>query len=143
MTEYKVLAIDPGTAKCGVAVVSAPLDGSMHVCSRNVVQVGDIAAAVEPVVRDGVDAVVVGGGTGSKAIIGMLERSFPKLGILVVDEHGSTERARERYWHENPPRGWRRLVPRGLLTPPECYDDYAAVLLAEMVLAEMRSGARA
>ncbi|MES4792307.1 MAG: resolvase, partial [Chloroflexota bacterium] len=29
-----------------------------------------------------------------------------------------------------PPRGWRRLAPRGLLTPPTPLDGWAAAVLA-------------
>jgi hypothetical protein len=82
--------------------------------------------------------IVVGGGTGSKAVVDRLASSFPGVNVLVVEEAHTTERARRRYWVENPPRGWRRFVPRGMLTPPEPYDDLAAVLLAETVLAELQ-----
>jgi hypothetical protein len=140
MTTCKVLAIDPGTSKCGVAVVGSSEDGSVKVSWRKVVQVSALGEAIRPAVDEGISTIVVGGGTGSKPIVKMLGESYPDVGILVVDEHGSSERARVRYWMENPPRGWRKLVPRGMLTPPESCDDYAAVLLAEAVLVEMRAG---
>jgi len=47
----------------------------------------------------------------------------------------TTIRARARYFAANPPRGWRRIVPRGMLLPPRPIDDFAAVLIAERFLA--------
>ena len=44
-------------------------------------------------------------------------------------------RARELYFREHPPRGWRRLVPTGLQLPPVPVDDYAAILIARRFLA--------
>jgi hypothetical protein len=47
-----------------------------------------------------------------------------------VNERDSTLEARDLYWKEVPPRGWRRLVPLSLQVPPEPIDDFAAVVLA-------------
>jgi hypothetical protein len=54
--------------------------------------------------------------------------------IVLVDEKGTSLLARERYLKENPPAGWRRLLPSGMQIPKEPYDDYAALLLAERYL---------
>lgn len=132
----RVVSVDPGTEKCGVARVVTE-DGNVQVECREVVQTELICTAVARLLDSATDALVVGNGTGSKPVVKALEAAFPQTAILVVNERGTSERARERYWVENPPRGWRRLVPRGLLSPPEPYDDLAAVLLAEHVLAEM------
>jgi len=125
-----VLAIDPGRAKCGLAVVSR----DEGVLARTIVGLADLAdtarllaARFEP------QAVVVGGGTGA-AVVTAAICSLP-IPVHVVDERLTTRNARARYFHDNPPRGWRRLVPKGLLVPAEPYDDYAAVLLAEQFLA--------
>jgi hypothetical protein len=59
---------------------------------------------------------------------------------VLVDEHRSSEQGRRRYFRDNPPRGWRRLLPVGLQTPPRAYDDYVAVILAERYLASRVSG---
>ena len=52
----------------------------------------------------------------------------------MVDERATTLLARRRYFDANPPRGWKRLVPRGMLLPPRPIDDFAAVLIAERLL---------
>jgi hypothetical protein len=77
--------------------------------------------------------VVVGDQTGSKHALDLL-RALP-VRIERAVEHGSTLVARQRYFHDHPPKGWRRLIPRSLQVPPVPYDDYAAVVLAEAYLA--------
>lgn len=125
-----VLAVDPGRARCGVAVCEP---GKVH--SRAVVS----CEALPALVRDwqsryAVTDVVVGNRTASASVIALLADAGVTP-VEVVEEGGTTLRARARYFDDHPPRGWRRLVPRTLQTPPEPYDDYAAVLLAEAALA--------
>ena len=131
-----VLAIDPGRAKCGVAVVSR----DNGVLARAVVPPDDLSATLRLLAaRFEAQAVVVGSGTGSGEIGDVAaEVSLPRH---TLDERFSTQKARARYFQDNPPRGWRRLVPRGLLLPPVPYDDYAAVLLAEEFFRRQRLGA--
>jgi len=78
--------------------------------------------------------VIVGGGTTSQKLVTTLREALPSIGILVVDEKDTSLQARERYWEHNPRRGWRRLLPASLQTPPEPVDDFVAVILAERVL---------
>jgi RNase H-fold protein (predicted Holliday junction resolvase) len=85
--------------------------------------------------RYGVTEVVIGNRTASRDVARTLEGVLG-VPLRAVDEQGTTLRARARYFAEHPPRGWRRLVPKSLQTPPEPYDDYAAVLLAEAALRE-------
>ena len=67
-------------------------------------------------------------GTNNKAIGAVLRELYSDLSPELVGEAYSTEEARSLYWQENPPKGWRRLVPLGLLVPPEPLDAYAAVV---------------
>jgi RNase H-fold protein (predicted Holliday junction resolvase) len=130
-----VLAVDPGTDKCGIAVARVEDDQPVQVLDRKVVQIGRLADTVaEMVEQTQPDVLVVGGGTGSRAVVRAIEARLPESGILVVDEKHSTERAQRRYWELTPRRGWRRFVPKGLLSPPEPIDDIAALVLAEDVL---------
>jgi hypothetical protein len=73
-------------------------------------------------------AVALGSGTNVRA----LQESLKSLGvpIHIIDETDTTYRARALYFEENPPRGWRRLIPLGLQVPPRPIDDYAALLIA-------------
>jgi RNase H-fold protein (predicted Holliday junction resolvase) len=122
-----VLAIDPGCCKCGLAVVS---DGD--VLHKEVVTREEVAAAAAALAaRYSVEKVIVGNGTGGDALVEALRTVIPPNSIETVDEANSSRRARARYLKENPPRGIRRLIPRGLQYPDRPYDDYVALILAE------------
>ncbi len=125
-----VLAIDPGSLKCGVAVVSRT-EGTL---AKTVVGKEDLPTTVRLLVaRYSPDALVIGCATGCDDVIRKI--SPTTLPVHRIDERLSTQLARLRFFKENPPRGWRRMIPRGLLVPNVPYDDYAAVLLAERFLA--------
>lgn len=134
-----VLAIDPGRNKCGIAVVrtaDTDVKGAgtrFEVLHRSIVRreaVPDVLRQIAQQYSPGV--VLVGNGT----MCDEYSRLASELGLAVeiVDEKDSTRRARERYFRENPPRGWRRLIPVSLQTPPGPYDDCAAAILAERYL---------
>lgn len=125
-----VLGIDPGTRKCGYAVVARVRVPPLEL---GVVATGDLASTLrELATRFALRAVALGGGTHTAAVEAIVrELGLP---IAIVDERETTLLARRRYFDANPPRGWRRLVPRGMLLPPRPIDDYAAVLIAERLL---------
>ena len=130
-----ILAIDPGRSKCGVAVCTPGA-----VLARAVTAPDALPALIEEWQRRfPVTEIVVGNRTGAGAVLDAV-RGAARRPITMVDEAGTTLRARARYFAEHPPRGWRRLLPRGLQIPPEPFDDYAAVLLAEAALAGARPG---
>jgi len=127
-----VLALDPGRLKCGLAVGRPGA-----VLSRAIVPTGQVPAAVADwVKRYGVARIIVGGGTGSGAVLAALARVTGLPSVETVEETGTTLEARRRYFRDHPPRGWRRLLPITLQLPPEEYDDYVAELLLERVLGE-------
>jgi hypothetical protein len=128
---HVVLAVDPGRSKCGVAVCS------IHgVLARTIVTLHSLPAlVVDWQRRFGVTEIVVGDRTGSREVVSAIV-SVTAVPVRSVAEAGTTLLARKRYLTEHPPRGWRRLLPRGLRTPPEPYDDYVAVLLAEGALVQ-------
>lgn len=75
------------------------------------------------------DCLLIGAGTGAKRLLPQLRAWFPHIAWELVAEGGTTLRARELYFQYHPPRGWRRLLPKGLRIPPEPYDDYAALAI--------------
>ena len=122
-----VLGIDPGRDKCGLAVVA--VDRVVH---KQVVPRGEFLGVVKAFVKEyNVDTVVLGDGTGSKEFLKELKGAFPNLIIITIDEQHSTEEARDRYWQDHRPKGWRRALPTTMQVPPEPYDDYVAVILAQ------------
>lgn len=125
-----ILGIDPGTRKCGYAVVEQkkvePLD-------LGIVPTGDLGAKVAELARRfSIRTIALGGGTHTAPVAALLRDAG--LPIKIVDERETTLLARGRYFDSNPPRGWKRLVPRGMLLPPRPIDDFAAVLIAERLL---------
>ncbi len=131
----KVLAIDPGSAKCGLAVV----DARGGVLARGVVPTETVGSVVRVWVRaHRPRLLVVGRGTALRRV--RRELGELRLPLEEVPEANTTLRARARYFHEHPPRGWRRLIPLSLQTPPVPVDDYAAVLIAEDYLASQEAG---
>lgn len=130
VTPETVLAIDPGSVKCGLAVVSAlplvRLKLAVVDRARLTVEVGDALRSFPQISR-----LLMGSGTGSGDLRRAVQQTFPQIVLETVDEHGSSERARRRFVREIPPRGLRKLLPPGLRTPERPYDDYVALLLAE------------
>lgn len=121
-----VLAIDPGREKAGIAVVSRE-HGTIW---KRVIEASECVEQVcELAERYGAAKIVIGDRTGSDDMVNALEEGCD-LEIVCVDEHMSSMEARERYLRENPGRGIARLMPIGLRTPKEPYDDYVAEILA-------------
>lgn len=125
-----VLAVDPGSKKCGMAVVSS----RREILDRRVVACAEFAENLRIVYEKyRPKQVLLGSSTGSKPIGAAIRQSI-QVEPRYVDEKHTTELARKRYFEEFPPRGIWRLVPLGLQTPPTCYDDFAAVVMAERYL---------
>ncbi len=124
-----VLGIDPGTRKVGYALVAR----SGTAIEQGIVALEEIDALVRRLAGNGaIEAIALGHGTNAE---GLRERLLV-LGVpmTTVDERETTLRARALYFQENPPRGWRRLIPLGMQLPPRPVDDYAAVLIARRYL---------
>jgi hypothetical protein len=104
------------------------------VVAKTIVSPPDLAKVVRDWIRaHGVTQVVVGNSTGSSAVVNALG-DLGGVPVTRVDETGTTLLARSRFFADRPRRGWRRLIPISLQTPPEPYDDYVAILLAERAL---------
>ncbi len=123
-----ILAIDPGTAKCGLAVVTA----AKRLLHREVIETSVLLVRVQFLVEKfDIAGIVVGDGTGSRPLQASLRSTFPSQPLHIIKEHFTTLDAREHYLDANPPRGLERLLPRGLRVPKVPIDDYVATLLAE------------
>lgn len=128
-----VLGVDPGRDKAGFAL----LDAGGAVIQAGVVPVASFAGQVGALMAGyAIRAVALGSGTNAAA----LRAALRDFGIPVhdVDEYETSRRARELYFREHPPRGWRRLIPAGMQRPPVPIDDYAAILIARRFLTRDR-----
>lgn len=129
-----LLSIDPGRAKCGLAVVTGPDAGGSTVClERAVVPTERLTLAVGEILRrrPEITRLLIGNATHSATLRRALADTFPETPLNVVEEHGTSERARRRFLAENPAPGWRRLLPTGMRSPEVSVDDYAALIIAE------------
>ena len=125
-----VLGLDPGTRKCGYAVVTGidapPLALGILPIETLAERLAEIIAATP------VTLAAIGRGTNAGAVADVV-RSMG-VDFELVDERETSLLARARFFRDHPPRGWRRVVPRGMLLPDRPIDDYAALLIAERFL---------
>lgn len=124
-----ILCIDPGTRKVGYAVLDA--DGNVLVqgIASNDELPGRAAALAA---ERSLVAIAIGHGTNVAPVrVALAGLDLP---FVLVDERETTLRARELYFRDHPPRGWRRLVPRSFQLPPRPIDDYAAILIGRRYL---------
>ena len=127
----RVVALDPGRSKCGLLLADTStntvLQGKVIPSSEVLDQLRAwMANALEETAQ--IAELVIGDGTSST----IWQQQLPtNLKVHVVDETGTTLRARERYWQLWPARGWRRMLPSGLRLPPGDLDAIAALVIIE------------
>lgn len=130
MTKY-YLGIDPGRSKTGLALVGE----AGEIINLQIADSHNIENEIVNFVEKNCPAqIVLGNGTNSSNIGEAVRRALPAISLCVVEEAHSTEEARSLYWQHNPPQGWRRLMPLGMLVPPVPLDAYAAVILVRRFL---------
>lgn len=123
-----ILAIDPGSQKCGLAVV----DEQSNVLAKMVIAVSELEHTISDLHQQfQITRFVLGDRTRSKNFKAFLKQF--NLPIVMVDENRSSIEGRIRYLQENT-HGLKKLIPIGLRVPDRPFDDYVAVILAERYL---------
>jgi len=126
--EEIIIAIDPGTKKCGYAVV----DSNLSVLQKEVISTDNIINNIKDSFKAyKINKIILGNGTNYKNIEERLKNHFSILKIILIEEKFSTLEARKKYFEAHPLRGISKLIPLSLRVPPCRYDDFVAVLLAE------------
>lgn len=128
---YSVLAIDPGRDKCGLACVE---DAGRIVWQETLPAARLFQKLPEYLTKYQPAKILIGRGGGHEQWQKFLAKNTT-ISFELVDERGSTLAARQLYWEQHPPRGWRRWLPLSLQTPPEPHDGLAAVVIARRFLA--------
>ncbi|MDE2571735.1 MAG: Holliday junction resolvase RuvX [bacterium] len=129
----RVLGVDPGTRKVGLAVVDSAAEAPLALEIVSGEGAPERAAALAA--QYAVEAVALGRQTGARAVAEGLRRALAAGPTLrLVDERHSSYEARALYWRLNPPRGLARLLPEGMRVPPEPIDAYAAAVIARRFL---------
>lgn len=126
----EILAIDPGREKTGIAILKNS-DALEHkiINSEELVQI--IKSLLEKYI---IKTIVMGNGTSSKKKYDLLKREFIDRDIVLINEYRTTDEARKLYFQENPPKGWKKLIPLGMQVPPVPVDDYAAIVIGRKYL---------
>lgn len=128
-----VLGLDPGTRKCGFAVIEAL---GVPPLVLGIARLEDLAVTLDRMLATyEISIVAIGKGTNAGVVVQAVHAAGAPYAL--VDERETTLRARGRFFRDHPPRGWRRLVPRGMLLPDRPVDDYAALLIAERYLSSV------
>ncbi|MBE9146633.1 pre-16S rRNA-processing nuclease YqgF [Planktothrix mougeotii] len=127
-----ILGFDPGREKCGIAVMGEDSQLYYH----QVILASDVPTIIQSLCQQfTIETVVMGDQTTSKLWKQKLTEILPKsLSIIQVNERYSTLEARDRYWQLYPPKGFTRLIPKGMRTPPRPIDDIVAIVLIERYL---------
>jgi len=134
MLKQTILAIDPGSHKCGLAVINGNA-----ILDRAVVPVADLSGTIKTFQsKHLIDLVVIGSGTQSQKVKNDLENPELKLPTVFMPEKNTTLRARELYWKLNPPKGLWKLIPTSLRFPPVPVDDLAAVIIGREFLSSLK-----
>src|SRR5580658_9670141 len=98
MTEKVVLAVDPGSQKCGMALVKRNHSGHLELLWHQVAATDSLAErAIEAHEVAPFQLIIVGGGTTSNKVVAAIRERMVGVGVLVVDETYTTLQARERY----------------------------------------------
>ncbi len=126
------LGFDPGSHKCGLAVV----DSRSQMLWRGIEGVETTLERVEEIfLANDLAGIVIGDQTQSQYWQDQIRNALKTLPLHVVREDHSSEQARIRYW-DYYPAGWQALLPKGLRVPPTPYDDLVALILVERFLAQ-------
>jgi len=120
------LGIDPGREKCGIALLDEAFDSTILLTceiSQLTENVNEALAGRSP------EVIFIGDGTGHSEVKAAVQAAFEGIRLEFVDERHSTEKARELYFRDHPPRGILRFIPRGLISPGKMIDAYAALVI--------------
>lgn len=134
-TDGLLLGIDPGSSKTGLALV----DEEGRIKKQYIAHTANLKNELKDFLKDICpDICVMGDGTRSREHRKLLNEILSPTVIIELDETNSTQEAKVLYWQLNPPTGWRKLIPLGMLIPPVPLDDYAAIILVRRYLQQAK-----
>lgn len=126
----EILAIDPGREKTGIAILK-----NSDVLEHKIINSEELVQIIKSLLEKYIiKTIVMGNGTSSKKKYDLLKREFIDRDIVLINEYQTTDEARKLYFQENPPKGWKKLIPLGMQVPPVPVDDYAAIVIGRKYL---------
>lgn len=130
----EILAIDPGREKTGIAILK-----NSDVLEHKIINSEELVQIIKSLLEKYIiKTIVMGNGTSSKKKYDLLKREFIDRDIVLINEYRTTDEARKLYFQENPPKGWKKLIPLGMQVPPVPVDDYAAIVIGRKYLKDNR-----
>lgn len=130
----EILAIDPGREKTGIAILN-----NSDVLEHKIINSEELVQIIKSLLEKYIiKTIVMGNGTSSKKKYDLLKREFIDRDIILINEYRTTDEARKLYFQENPPKGWKKLIPLGMQVPPVPVDDYAAIVIGRKYLKDNR-----
>lgn len=130
----EILAIDPGREKTGIAILK-----NSDVLEHEIINSEELVQIIKSLLEKYIiKTIVMGNGTSSKKKYDLLKREFMDRDIVLINEYRTTDEARKLYFQENPPKGWKKLIPLGMQVPPVPVDDYAAIVIGRKYLKDNR-----
>ena len=125
-----ILAIDPGREKTGIAILK-----NSDVLEHKIINSEELVQIIKSLLEKYIiKTIVMGNGTSSKKKYDLLKQEFIDGDIVLINEYRTTDEARKLYFQENPPKGWKKLIPLGMQVPPVPVDDYAAIVIGRKYL---------
>lgn len=126
----EILAIDPGREKTGTAILK-----NSDVLEHKIINSEELVQIIKSLLEKYIiKTIVMGNGTSSKKKYDLLKQEFIDRDIVLINEYRTTDEARKLYFQENPPKGWKKLIPLGMQVPPVPVDDYAAIVIGRKYL---------
>lgn len=126
----EILAIDPGREKTGIAILK-----NSDVLEHKIINSDELVQIIKSLLEKYIiKTIVMGNGTSSKKKYDLLKQEFIDRDIVLINEYRTTDEARKLYFLENPPKGWKKLIPLGMQVPPVPVDDYAAIVIGRKYL---------
>lgn len=126
----EILAIDPGREKTGIAILK-----NSDVLEHEIINSEELVQIIKSLLEKYIiKTIVMGNGTSSKKKYDLLKQEFIDRDIVLINEYRTTDEARKLYFQENPPKGWKKLIPLGMQVPPVPVDDYAAIVIGRKYL---------
>lgn len=126
----EILSIDPGREKTGIAILK-----NSDVLEHKIINSDELVQIIKSLLEKYIiKTIVMGNGTSSKKKYDLLKREFIDRDIVLINEYRTTDEARKLYFQENPPKGWKKLIPLGMQVPPVPVDDYAAIVIGRKYL---------
>ena len=122
------ISIDPGNKKCGLLLADIKSGNVIEACISSLNTFADLVCLWNEDYK--ISKIIIGDGTNSEQIKNQLiQKNIFNLNY--VNEHGSTLRARFRYWEIWPPNFFISWLPKEILFPPENLDAVVALILLE------------